>query len=56
MKRKILILGRINRPSYEGEVTFYLRENESEEEAIARTLRNTSFPDGISASEIKILE
>ena len=43
MKRKIRISGRINRPSYEGEVTFYPREGESEEEAIARTWRNTSL-------------
>ena len=54
MKRKVLVKGRINRPSYEGYVEFHLRDGETEEEAIARTLRQTSFRDGISFREIVI--
>ena len=56
MKRKVLVKGRINRPSYEGYVTFHLREGETEEEAIARTLRQTSCRDGVSSREITIKE
>ena len=56
MRKKILVKGRIYRPSYEGFVNFYVKEDETEREAIARTLRQTSFKDGISANEIVILD
>ena len=45
MKYKIecMIKGRINRPPYEGNVTVWIKEDESLKQAVARELSRTSF-------------
>jgi hypothetical protein len=55
-KLTITIKGNITRPGYDGTLTVWVKKGESLTEAAARTLRQTSFPEGMRPQDIVIHE
>jgi hypothetical protein len=56
---KVVVKGNITRPSYDGDFTLKSSvplDWHKIRECIAKTLRETSFPDGCSTSDITLLE